>query len=78
MIDHMAYKSKEQAEALERMRANPRVELIAVAGPEDCSTAQTVIGVYGKDELPELPIAACSRPDGCICAYKPLLNDIYP
>ncbi len=78
MIDHVAYKSKEQAGALERMRANPRVELIAVAGPEDCSTAQTVIGVYSKDEPPELPITACSRYGGCICAYRPLLNDIYP
>ena len=78
MVDHVAYKSKEQSEALERLRANPRVELIRVAGPEDCSTAQTVQGAYSKNEVPGLPIAACSRKGGCICAYGPVLNDIYP
>jgi hypothetical protein len=78
MVDHVAYKSKEQTEALARLRANPRVELISVAGPEDCSTAQTVQGSYSKNDVPELPITACSRPGGCICAYKPVLNDIYP
>ena len=78
MVDHVAYKSKEQTEALARMRANSRVELISVAGPEDCSTAQTVQGSYSKNDVPELPITACSRPGGCICAYKPVLNDIYP
>ena len=78
MTDHVAYKTKEQSEALARLLANPRVELIRVAGPQDCSTAQTVQGAYSKNDVPELPISACSRSGGCICAYKPMLNDIYP
>ena len=78
MVDHVASKSKEQTEALARRRANSRIEFISVAGPEDCSTAQTVQGSYSKNDVPELPITACSRPGGRICAYKPVLNDIYP
>lgn len=78
IIDHVAYKAKQQAEALQRLRENPRVELVRVAGPENCNIAQTVQGVYSKAEVPALPVAGCSRPGGCICAYEPVLNDIYP
>lgn len=78
MNDHVAYKQGQQAEALAALRANPRVELVRVAGPHDCSTAQTVQGVYSKSQVPELPVPGCSRPQGCICAYGPVLNDIYP
>lgn len=78
MRDHVAYKSEQQAEVLERLRVNPRVDLIRVAGPPDCNTAQTVQGVYSKNSAPHLPVPGCSRPDGCICAYEPVLNDIYP
>ncbi len=78
MSDQVVDRKSEQAEILQRMRENPRVDLIRVAGPRDCSTAQMVQGAYAKDDVPELPIEGCSRPDGCICAYKPVLNDIYP
>lgn len=78
MSGHVAYKAEQQAANLEKLRANPRVELVRVAGPADCSTAQTVQGVYRKDDVPQLPVEGCSRPNGCICAYEPVLNDIYP
>ncbi len=77
--DHVATKTKQQSEQLARLRVNPRVELVRVAGPDDCSTAQTVQGVYSKlGDVPMLPVEGCSRPGGCICAYEPVLNDIYP
>ncbi|MCW5878571.1 MAG: hypothetical protein KIS80_06865 [Anaerolineales bacterium] len=78
LAEHVAYKSKQQAELLDRLRANPRVELIRVAGPVECSLSQSVQGVYSKDEVPELPVEGCSRPGGCICAYEPVLKEIYP
>jgi hypothetical protein len=76
--EHVAYKSKQQGELLARLRSNPRVELVRVAGPDDCSTAQTVQGVYNKLEVPMLPVEGCSRPGGCICGYEPVLKEIYP
>ncbi len=76
--EHIAYKSKQQSQALERLQANERVELVRVAGPEDCSTAQTVQGVYSKFEVPVLPVEGCSREGGCICNYEPVLKEIYP
>ncbi|MGH2581780.1 MAG: hypothetical protein ACRDFQ_02635 [Anaerolineales bacterium] len=76
--DHIAYKTQQQGQILAKLRANPRVELVRVAGPDDCSTAQTVQGVYYKAHVPMLPVEGCSRSEGCICAYEPVLNDIYP
>jgi hypothetical protein len=78
MSDHVEYRTQQQAAALDKLQANPRVELVRVAGPYDCSTAQTVQGVYSKHDVPALPVEGCSRPNGCICAYGPVLNDIYP
>lgn len=77
-VDHVEYRTRQQSAALERLRANPRVELVRVAGPDDCNTAQAVQGVYAKDDVPALPVEGCSRPNGCICAYEPVLNEIYP
>jgi hypothetical protein len=78
LAEHNAYKTKQQGELLAKLRANPRVELVRVAGPDDCNTAQTVQGVYSKSDLPMLPTEGCSRPGGCICTYEPVLNEIYP
>lgn len=78
LAEHQAYKTKQQSEELATLRANPRVELVRVAGPQNCSTAQTVQGVYSKLDVPLLPVEGCSRPGGCICAYEPVLNEIYP
>ena len=71
-------KSKEQAEILARLRANPRVLKIRVASPEECNVGLSVQGVYDKEDVPELPIKSCSRPGGCICRYEPVLEEIYP
>ena len=78
LAEHVAYKTKQQSELLGRLRINPRVELIRVAGPQDCSTAQSVQGVYAKLDVPMLPVEGCSRSGGCICAYEPVLKEIYP
>lgn len=76
--EHTEYRTQLLGKALAELRANPRVELVRVAGPEDCSTAQTVQGVYSKLEVPMLPVEGCSRAGGCICNYEPVLKEIYP
>jgi hypothetical protein len=78
LAEHVAYKTKQQGDMLAKLRANPRVELVRVAGPDDCSTAQTVQGVYSKLDVPMLPVEGCSRAGGCICTYEPVLKEIYP
>ncbi len=78
LSEHIAYKTQQQSGLLKTLQANPRVELVRVAGPDNCSTAQTVQGVYSKMEVPALPVEGCSRRGGCICTYEPVLNDIYP
>lgn len=78
LSEHIAYKARQQSELLVKLQANSRVDLVRVAGPDNCSTAQTVQGVYAKMEVPVLPVEGCSRRGGCICAYEPVLNDIYP
>jgi hypothetical protein len=78
LAEHIAYKTKQQSEQLAKLKANERVELVRVAGPDNCSTAQTVQGVYSKLEVPVLPVEGCSRAGGCICTYEPVLKEIYP
>jgi hypothetical protein len=74
-----ATKTEQKAEALAKMKANPRVAAIRVAAPQDCLKGLSIQGVYAKDDhIPELPVKSCSRPGGCICTYEPVLNTIYP
>jgi hypothetical protein len=72
------YKTQQQAEYLKKLEANPRVTVIRVAAPQNCTVGQMVQGVYAKGEAPALPVEGCSRPNGCICTYEPILEDIYP
>jgi hypothetical protein len=63
---------------LERLRGNPRVAHIRLAAPDDCLFGLSIQGVYEKDLVPSIPRKECSRPNGCICTYEPVLNTIYP
>ena len=78
MSTNLEYKTKQQSDILTKLRANPRVRMIRVASPEDCNVGQSIQGVFTKEDAPELPIKGCSRSGGCICAYEPVLDDIYP
>ena len=73
-----SYKTKEQADILERLRNNVRVNQVRISAPKECNVGQSVQGVYEKEDVPELPVKGCSRPGGCICNYEPILNDIFP
>lgn len=78
MVLNLHYKKQQQAEILKRLQEKNRVSMIRVAAPPECNVGQTVQGVYPKETTPALPVKGCSRPGGCICAYEPVLNDIYP
>jgi hypothetical protein len=74
--------SKRMAEAeiaLKQMQDNPRVGKIVVIVPADaCPACQEVFGTYAKDQVPRLPMDACTHPLGCRSFYQPFLDEIYP
>jgi hypothetical protein len=78
MKPSIQYKIQQQADILARLKKNPRVSMIRVAAPEECSRGQQLQGVYTEENVPTLPGKGCSRPGGCICTYEPVLEDIYP
>jgi hypothetical protein len=78
MKTQMQYKTEQQKEALARLKDNPRVTMIRVAAPQECSRGQQLQGAYPKEDVPALPGKGCSRPGGCICTFEPVLDEIYP
>ena len=73
------WETSEAAQALERMKANPRIKYIVVVVPEDaCPACQNLTGTYPKDQIPHLPIEECSHPLGCRSYYLPYLDEIFP
>ena len=78
MKPDLDYKIKEKAEALNRLRNNPRISSIRVAAPQECTVGQSIQGAYDKEDVPELPVKGCSRPGGCICTYEPVIEELYP
>lgn len=62
-----------------KLIANPRVTAIRVSvGKQACPTCLSLEGVYSKENLPWLPVQGCSNPNGCLCQYAPILDDIFP
>jgi len=46
-----------------------------VTGPDSCPTCQALAGkVYHPDEAPIIPIAGCTHPQGCCCAYSAVMT----
>lgn len=67
------------AVALTSFQANSRVYAVHVASGEDaCPACLAIQGTYDKDKVPVLPVEGCSHPQGCLCFYQPLLEEIYP
>jgi hypothetical protein len=67
------------AVALKRFQTNPRVRLVSVVVMHDCCpSCRDAEGAYEKDQVPRLPIEACSHGLGCRCFYQPVLDEIYP
>jgi RNA polymerase subunit RPABC4/transcription elongation factor Spt4 len=65
--------------ALNKFKANPRVEAIILSVAEDaCPVCQQQQGAYPKDQAPTLPTVGCSHALGCRCFYQPILSEIFP
>lgn len=46
-----------------------------ITGQDSCQTCQTLAAnVYQPDDAPALPLAECTHPDGCRCAYRPVMK----
>jgi hypothetical protein len=46
-----------------------------VVGADSCSACRAAAeGIYLPDEAPIIPIAGCTHPDGCRCAYRPVMT----
>ncbi len=75
----IAKRMAEAEDALKRMQENPRVSKIVVVVPADaCPACMEVFGTYPKDQVPRLPMDACTHPLGCRAFYQPFLTEIYP
>lgn len=75
----IAKRMAEAEAALKRMQENPRVGKIVVVVPaEACPACMEVFGTYAKDQVPRLPMDACTHPMGCRAFYQPFLDEIYP
>ncbi len=73
------WETSSAAQALKRMKANPRIKYIVVVVPEDaCPACQNLTGTYTKDQVPRLPYEECSHPLGCRAYYLPYLDEIFP
>ena len=67
------------AQALGKMKSNPRVsEIRLIVADDACPACRKNEGTYAKDALPELPDVGCSHRLGCRCFYEPVLNIIFP
>ena len=77
--NNVEHRRSELNEALSNLINNPRVSRITIAVSADvCTPGRNVQGTYSKQNTPEIPVEACSRPGGCSCRYIPVLTEIFP
>jgi hypothetical protein len=58
------------------MRAHGAIRGVRIiAGSDSCPACRALArGVYSPDEAPIIPIAGCTHPDGCRCAYRAVMT----
>lgn len=66
----------EQKAALERIRNGLATRVRILVAPDACPVCRAFEGAYELDEVPELPLEGCSRPNVCNAVYAPVL-DLY-
>jgi hypothetical protein len=46
-----------------------------IPGSDACPVCQPLANtVYAPDQAPIIPLAGCPMPEGCCCAYTPVMN----
>jgi len=63
-----------QRAALERIKNGLATRVRILVSLEACPVCYAAEGVYDFDDVPELPIEGCSRPDVCNASYAPVLD----
>ncbi len=71
-----AKRRAEQRAALERIRNGLATRVRILVAADACPVCRAYEGAYDFDDVPELPLEGCSRPDGCNAVYAPVL-DLY-
>ena len=71
-----AQRRVEQRAALERIRNGLATKVRILVAGDACPVCRAHEGAYDLDNVPELPLEGCSRPDGCNAVYAPVL-DLY-
>ena len=71
-----AKRRAEQRAALERIRNGLATKVRILVAGDACPVCRAYEGAYDFDDVPELPLEGCSRPDGCNAVYAPVL-DLY-
>jgi hypothetical protein len=62
--------------ALNNLMINPNVRKIRVTTDADaCSHCHELMNTYDKNNVPHLPHAGCSHPNGCRCFYEPVVDE---
>ena len=71
-----ARRREEQRAALERIRNGLATRVRILVASDACPVCRAHEGAYNFEDVPELPLEGCSRPDGCHAVYAPVL-DLY-
>ena len=77
----LAKRHEDRQKELESIRKSPRANAVYIVAPDhECTAAFRIQGTFPQDsaEIPELPFEGCSRADGCICRYEPLVLEVGP
>lgn len=58
------------------MKAHGEIQGVKIiTGPDSCLTCKSFADtVYLPDGAPIIPIVGCTHPDGCRCAYTPVMT----
>ncbi|MBP9503059.1 MAG: hypothetical protein KBF17_12935 [Candidatus Promineofilum sp.] len=66
----------EQKAALERIRNGLATRVRILVSVDACPVCRAHEGAYNFDDVPELPLEGCPRPEVCNATYAPVL-DLY-
>jgi len=68
----------EQQTALKKIKEGLATKVRILANRDCCPACAATEGVYGFDNVPQLPVEGCSHADGCRCHYAPVLDQFGP
>ena len=70
--------SEEHQQLLQQIKDGLATKVLILANADCCPVCRHHQGAYAFDEVPALPLEACSHPHGCRCTYAPVLDRFGP